>query len=71
LNGIYGWLVEAPPEQRRTLLAASLGWLLDSMDVMLYALVLGEVQKTMHLSAAMSGATPIIPATSPQRWWRS
>jgi MFS family permease len=56
LNGVYGWLVEASPEQRRTLLAASLGWMLDSMDVMLYALVLGEVQKAMHLSAAMSGA---------------
>ena len=56
LSGIYGWLVEASVEQRRTLLAASLGWMLDSMDVMLYALVLGEVQKTMHLSAAMSGA---------------
>jgi MFS family permease len=56
LNGIYGWLVEASPEQRRTLVAASLGWMLDSMDVMLYALVLGEVQKSMHLSAAMSGA---------------
>src|SRR5271154_1365513 len=30
--------------------------MLDSMDVMLYALVLGEVQRAMHLSAAMSGA---------------
>ena len=26
------------------------------MDVMLYALVLGQVQREMHLSAAMSGA---------------
>jgi MFS family permease len=30
--------------------------MLDSMDVMLYALVLGQVQIEMHLSAAMSGA---------------
>jgi len=30
--------------------------MLDSMDVMLYALVLGEVQQQMHLTAAMSGA---------------
>src|ERR1017187_9597835 len=30
--------------------------MLDSMDVMLYALVLGEVQREMHLSSAMSGA---------------
>jgi MFS family permease len=56
LNGILGWLLEATREQKRTLAAASLGWMLDSMDVMLYALVLGEVQRTLHLSAAMSGA---------------
>ncbi len=30
--------------------------MLDSMDVMLYALVLGQVQREMHLTAAMSGA---------------
>ena len=56
MKGIYGWLVEASAEQRRALLAASLGWMLDSMDVMLYALVLGEVQRALHLSAAQSGA---------------
>jgi len=56
LNGITGWLLEASREQKRTLLAASLGWMLDSMDVMLYALVLGQVQREMHLSSAMSGA---------------
>ena len=55
MNAMYGWLAEASAEQKRTLLAASLGWMLDSMDVMLYALVLGEVQRAMHLSAAMSG----------------
>ena len=56
MNGITSWLTEASAEQKRTLLAASLGWMLDSMDVMLYALVLGQVQREMHLSAAMSGA---------------
>ena len=56
MNRIYGWLAEASGDQRRTLLAASLGWMLDSMDVMLYALVLGEVQRALHLSAALSGA---------------
>jgi MFS family permease len=56
LNAIFGWLIEASSQQRRTLLAASLGWMLDSMDVMLYALVLGQVQRELHLSAAMSGA---------------
>jgi MFS family permease len=56
LNTIYGWLAEANREQKRTLVAASLGWMLDSMDVMLYALVLGPIQREMHLSAALSGA---------------
>jgi MFS family permease len=56
LNPIYGWLAEANREQKRTLLAAALGWMLDSMDVMLYALVLGPIQREMHLSSAMSGA---------------
>ena len=50
------WLTSASTQQKRTLLAASFGWMLDSMDVMLYALVLGQVQREMHLSAAMSGA---------------
>ena len=56
MNGIYGWLAESSSNEKRTLIAASLGWMLDSMDVMLYALVLGQVQREMHLSAAMSGA---------------
>ena len=56
MNGIYGWLTESSRNEKRTLAAASLGWMLDSMDVMLYALVLGQVQREMHLSAAMSGA---------------
>jgi len=56
LNGIFGWLAEASGEQKRALLAAFLGYMLDSMDVMLYALVLGQVQRELHLSAALSGA---------------
>ncbi len=53
---MFSWLTQATQNQRRTLLAACLGWMLDSMDVMLYALVLGQVQREMHLSAAVSGA---------------
>lgn len=56
MNEITSWLTQASADQRRTLLAASLGWMLDSMDVMIYALVLGEVQREMHLSSAASGA---------------
>ena len=56
MNEIYGWFNQASREQKRALLAAALGWMLDSMDVMLYALVLGPVQREMHLSASTSGA---------------
>ncbi len=56
MNGICGWLFEASGEQKRNLLAAFLGYMLDSMDVMLYALILGPVQRELHLSAALSGA---------------
>lgn len=56
MNALFGWLAAASREQKRSLVAACLGWMLDSMDVMLYALVLGQVQREMHLSAAMSGA---------------
>ena len=56
MSGTFGWLAEAKADQRRSLLAASLGWMLDSMDVMLYALVLGEIQREMHLSASTAGA---------------
>lgn len=56
MNGFSSWLTQATREQKRTLLAASLGWMLDSMDVMLYALLLGPVQRDLHLSPAASGA---------------
>lgn len=56
MNPVIGWLLEASRDQKRALLAACIGWMLDSMDVMLYALVLRQVQREMHLSAAVSGA---------------
>ncbi|SNS49332.1 Predicted arabinose efflux permease, MFS family [Granulicella rosea] len=55
-NGIFSWLTQASSLERRTLLAAALGWMLDSMDVMLYTLVLGQVQRELHLSSALAGA---------------
>ena len=50
------WILTASPSQRRALIAAALGWMLDSMDVMLYAMVLPTVQRDLHLSSALSGA---------------
>jgi len=42
-------------QQKRALVAASLGWMLDAMDVMLYSLVLVAVQKELGLSPGASG----------------
>lgn len=41
--------------QKRTLLAASLGWMLDSMDVMLYSMALASIQHELGMSASTSG----------------
>ena len=48
-------LQEATPGQRRTLLAAALGWMLDSFDAMLYALVLAHVMRDLGMTKATAG----------------
>jgi MFS family permease len=40
----------------KTLFAAQLGWMLDGMDVMLYAFALTTIQREFGLSSAMAGA---------------
>ena len=49
------WYREITAEQRRALLAASVGWLLDSMDVQIYALVLVEVMNGLHIDSSTGG----------------
>ena len=51
------WWPEADARARRALVAAALGWMLDSFDVMLYALVLVELIKdpVLHLSISTAG----------------
>ena len=41
--------------QRRTLIAAALGWMLDAFDTMLYALVLAHIMVDLGMSKATSG----------------
>jgi MFS family permease len=48
-------LKQATSAQRRTLLAAALGWMLDAFDAMLYALVLTYVMRDLGMSKATSG----------------
>src|SRR2546429_5738204 len=42
--------------QRRTLLAAALGWMLDAFDAMLYALVLTYIMRDLGMSKAVAGS---------------
>lgn len=51
-----GWFRSASQPARTALLAASLGWMLDSFDIMLYALVLPAVMASLHLSKGRAGA---------------
>ncbi len=48
-------LAEATPAQRRTLLAAALGWMLDAFDVMLYALVVSHIMRDLKMSKPVVG----------------
>ena len=50
------WHRAITPLQWRTLAAAGLGWLLDAMDVMLYAFALTAIKAEFSLSAASAGA---------------
>jgi MFS family permease len=54
-TGLLGWWREGTPEGRRALVAAALGWMLDSFDVMLYALVLAAIIPDLGLSKEMAG----------------
>jgi MFS family permease len=46
---------QATPAQRRTLLAAALGWALDAFDAMLYALVLALLMRDFAMSKSVAG----------------
>ena len=48
-GGWFGWWRAGTPEGRRALVAGGLGWMLDSFDVMLYALVLAALIKDPEL----------------------
>ncbi len=49
------WFREAPGAAKRALVAASLGWMLDSFDVMLYALVLSSLIRDLGMSKQQAG----------------
>ena len=49
------WWTAAPHAARRALVAASLGWMLDAMDVLLYSFVLNDIAREFALSDRASG----------------
>src|SRR5215813_8001159 len=51
----FSFLGEASSAQRRTLLAAALGWMLDAFDVMLYSLVLTYVMADLGMDKQTAG----------------
>jgi MFS family permease len=53
--GIFAWWSEGTPAARRALIAAGLGWMLDSFDVMLYALVLASIMPELGLAKDAAG----------------
>jgi MFS family permease len=49
------FLASSSSSERRALIASSLGWMLDGMDVTLYAVVIPAVEAEFHLSAGGAG----------------
>jgi MFS family permease len=49
------WLKEGTPAARRALLGASLGWMLDAFDVMLYALVVSALLSDLSITTTVAG----------------
>src|SRR5215472_9435823 len=54
-TGHFDWWRQASPAARRALAAACFGWMLDSFDVMLYALVLASLILDLGISKQTAG----------------
>jgi MFS family permease len=56
-DGLLTWWREADERAHRAFVAASLGWMLDSFDVMLYSIVVAELVKdpAIHLTLGAAG----------------
>ena len=54
-GGLFGWWHQGTDAGRRALIAAGLGWMLDSFDVMLYALTLASIMPALGLSKEAAG----------------
>jgi MFS family permease len=55
ITGAVPWYRTVTPEQWRVLAAAKLGWMLDAMDFMLYAMALGQLRAYFAFDDATAG----------------
>src|SRR4029078_4333278 len=55
-TGVLAWWADADTRARRAFVAASLGWMLDSFDVMLYSIVLAALLQDPVLRLSTGGA---------------
>jgi len=62
-EGLMAWWHDADLRARRAFVAASLGWMLDSFDVMLYAIVLASLMEDPVLRLTQSTAGILGSAT--------
>jgi len=53
--GYFSWLKEISSTQKKSLFSASLGWMLDSMDVMIYVMVLAHLMKEFGMKTDTAG----------------
>ena len=54
-NSLFGWWQEGDATAKKALVAASLGWMLDAFDVMLYALVVTSIIKDLRIDSTTAG----------------
>ena len=52
---LFGWWRAGDAEAHRALIASALGWMLDSFDVMLYALVLRSMMPDLGMTTSAAG----------------
>jgi MFS family permease len=55
-TGTLAWLRSAPASSKRALVAASLGWMFDGFDIMVYSMVLTAVIADFGISKTAGGA---------------
>lgn len=52
---LFGWWHQGDAVAKKALIAASLGWMLDAFDVMLYALVVTSIIRDLRLDSTTAG----------------